>query len=116
MTTPKPHPDLAGDPALRERLAASVAKKAWDLYELLSQAMAKQDVDLSTIDLPGEVAGRRETRVERLRRYFDAVSAAQRRSRTDAFGLCTACGAPIPVPVLTETPWRARCSGCPERG
>lgn len=106
-----PHPGLTDES--RARLSAAIAKKAWDLYELLSRAMAKEDVDLPTIEVPGDGKARPgESKVERLRRYFDAVSAAQRRSRTDEFGICEACGGPIPLVELEERPWRLRCQAC----
>jgi len=101
-------------PEVRKRLASAIAKKAWDLYQLLSEAMARQNVDLSTIDLPGEKHPG-ESKIERLRRYFNMVTAAQRRSTTDDFGLCLACGGPIPLPLLQEMPWREYCPACDNR-
>jgi len=103
------HPHLS--PADRERLATAIARKAWDLNQKLTELLAKQDVDLSTLDLPGEQAAG-ETPIERLRRYFDAVVEAQKRSRTEEFGLCVDCGEPIPLDALNEMPWRLRCVAC----
>lgn len=103
------HPEL--DPDLRQRLAAAVARKAWELNELLVKLLAAQKADLATL----EQARARQRKIDRLRRYFDDVVVAQKRSRTDAFGLCAECGAALPLAVLMEQPWRLRCATCDER-
>ena len=112
MSNPTPHPGLTPD--LRQRLAAAVARKAWELNQKLTQLLASQDVDLSTLGLGGGT-GTRQSKIEKLRRYFDSVVAAQKRSHTDAFGMCLDCDEPIPVAALTEIPWRLRCAACEER-
>ena len=102
------HPDL--DPAARERLGTACGKKAWELYQKLTELMAGRNVTLATIGLPENET--RERKIERLRHYFDMVVAGQRRAATPEYGICPACGKPLPLLLLQETPWQERHPGC----
>jgi RNA polymerase-binding transcription factor DksA len=106
------HPGM--DPATLDRLSRRIARKAWELNQRLTEAMSKQNATLATLDLPGE-GKPGETPLERLRRYFNLVVAAQKRSRTEDYGLCTSCAEPIAPAILEEMPWRPLCPKCQER-
>jgi RNA polymerase-binding transcription factor DksA len=103
------HPDLTDE--LRDRLQREIGRKGWELNEKLTQMLAKQDATLATIKFPF-MKKPGETPLEALRRYFDLVCEAQRRSRTDDLGICKVCGKPIPVAVLTEIPWTLAHAEC----
>ena len=106
------HPDMT--PETHDRLAKRIARKAWELNQKLTEAMSKQNATLATMDLPGE-GKPGETKLERLRRYFNLVVSAQKRSRTEDYGLCLVCGEPIAAPLLEEMPWRPRCPACEDK-
>ncbi len=93
------------------RWRQQLAFKGQGLYAALSDVLAGKNVTLTTLKLPHEQKpGERPE--ERLRRFLDQVSRAQKRLGTPAWGLCPRCQAPVPEVVLDEAPWTETCSAC----
>lgn len=94
-----------------QRWRTELARRGMAVNEQLTRLLAGQQVTLATLKLPNEQKpGLRPE--EKLRRFLDQISRAQRRLGTPAWGLCVDCGAALPESALDETPWLERCAGC----
>jgi RNA polymerase-binding transcription factor DksA len=82
-----------------------------ELNEKLTKLLAGQNATLVTMKLPWEEKPGEKPQ-EKLRRFLDVVSRAQKRLGTEAWGLCIDCGAEVPEAVLDEVPWTERCRPC----
>ena len=98
-------------PEQHQRWQRDLARKGMDLYALLTDVLAGKDVTLATLKMPHEQKPG-EKKEERLRRYLDLVSRAQKRLGTPAWGLCVRCHARVADSVLDEAPWTEVCGAC----
>lgn len=109
------HPDL--DDATRARLRAQLMRKGRAVAEALADLLAGKDLDLSRIVSPRE--GLDQTRPEeRLRAWLDLLESkrALLDARDPIYGRCQACGEPLLVAVLEQTPWADTCLECAGTG
>ena len=93
------------------RWRRDLASKGVELNAALTAILAGKNVTLATLKLPQEQTPG-ERKEERLRRYLDLVSRAQKRLGTTAWGTCVHCDAPIREVVLDEAPWTETCEAC----
>ncbi|SDQ24639.1 TraR/DksA family transcriptional regulator [Leucobacter chromiiresistens] len=100
--------------AEQERIAARVTKLERDIAALTSAR--RSSVDDDEHDPDGEplsarwslLAGLLESARDDARQAADAV----RRLDAGAYGVCVACGQPIPAGQLDVRPFRERCVAC----
>lgn len=100
-------------PEQMQRWQRDLTRKGMDLYAVLSEVLAGKNATLATLKLPHEQKPG-ERKEERLRRYLDQVSRAQKRLTTPAWGKCVKCGAALADAVLNEAPWTEACAKCDE--
>ena len=100
-------------PEQMQRWQRELARKGMDLYAVLSELLAGKNATLATLKLPHEMKPC-ETKEERLRRFLNQVSRAQKRMNTDAWGQCVRCHAPVSNVALDEAPWTEVCGRCVE--
>ncbi len=99
------------DPAHVARLRTHLGRQGMELNEKLTKLLAGQNATLVTMKMPWEEKPGEKPQ-EKLRRFLDTVSRAQKRLGTEAWGLCIDCGAEVPEAVLDEVPWTERCRPC----
>lgn len=97
---------------LRQKRLARINQKGWEVAQRLSDALAKKEVDLSTLDLDLRAGPWVESKSERLRRYLDTINRARARLHTESYGRCDLCGAPFSSGQLDDTPWVDTCQTC----
>ncbi len=99
------------DPARLARLRTDLGRKGMDINQKLTDILAGKNVTLATLKMPHEQKPG-EKPEEKLRRFLNQISRAQRRLGTPAWGLCVTCQAPLPDAVLDDTPWTEECNTC----
>ncbi len=108
MPTAPVHPPT---PEQLARWRGDIMRKGMAVNAKLTELLSKQNATLATMDLPGE-GKPGEKPVERLRRFLNQISAAQRRLGTDQWGKCQSCGVAFPYGALDDTPWIEDCGDC----
>lgn len=103
--------DPAPTPEQLARWRRDILRKGVEVNAKLTQLLANQNATLATMDLPGE-GKPGEKPVERLRRFLNQISAAQRRLGTDQWGKCQTCGVAFPHGALDDMPWIEDCGDC----
>ena len=104
-------------PEQLQRWQRELARKGMDLYAVLSEGLAGKNATLAMLKLPHEQKPG-EQKEERLRRFLDQVSRAQKRMQIkpgeqgDAWVRCARCRAPLPDVLLDEAPWTEVCGDC----
>jgi len=102
------------DPERQQRLRTELGRKGMDINQKLTDLLAGKNVTLATIVLPQDQKPG-ETKEERLRRFLNQISRAQKRLGTPTWGLCVTCHAALPDGVLDDTPWTEECNSCARR-
>jgi DnaK suppressor protein len=96
----------------RGRLLRTVAVTDDELQSLAANergAFIEDSARRAVADLLGRLEGRE-------RHELDEIQAAQARLETGGFGVCEACGAPIPLSRLRAVPWARHCIACQTKG
>ncbi len=107
------------DPGRRARWRQELGRKGMAVNAKLTAMLSSQNANLLDLKLPHERKPG-QTPLERLRLFLDQVSDAQKRLSAGpdgepAFGTCVECSVALPLQVLDETPWAARCAECEAR-
>lgn len=112
--------------AFHAALVGEFRRRLREARERLFRTVATTDEELDTLEThqpgaPGEDAGVEAaaailSRLEgRERHELDEIFAAQARLETGTFGVCEACGEPIPLPRLRAMPSARQCHACQSR-
>ena len=93
------------------RLRRDLGRKGMEVNDKLTRLLGSQNATLQTWKLPQEETPG-EKPEEKLRRFLDQISRAQKRLGSPQWGLCVACGAGLADAVLDEAPWQELCNAC----
>lgn len=99
------------DQERQARWRRHLAQKGTEIYAVLTAILAGKQVTLATLKLPHEQRPG-EKPEEKLRRYLDQVSRAQKRLGTQSWGLCVTCGQTLDPLLLDEAAWTELCATC----
>jgi len=95
----------------RLRLLRTVARTDEELETLEAHQPGGPSEDVAT-ELGAAILSRLEGREKH---ELDEIEAAQARLETGTFGICEACGRPIPLPRLRAMPTARLCVACQAR-
>lgn len=104
-----------------DTLEKSLIEQRDELFVRISGRMTEVHIDREPDDEAAQASdsSTKEMAVatlERERRTLAEIEAALARIRKGVYGLCAACGEPIPEARLKALPWARVCVRCAERG